>query len=121
MGEAKRKRQGPLVQGDGQAEAPQVVDTLGGRMQVRWDNGAAATPHGQPVFFAQFVATTGVLDRWVLACLPFDIPKWQRRGQTRRIGHADAGAAGKTPAPRPHHRAARRRGGRSSAVHEQDR
>ena len=28
----------------------QVVDTLGGRMHIRWDEGAAATPHGQLVF-----------------------------------------------------------------------
>ena len=33
-----------------------MVDTLGGRMHVRWDDGAAATPHGQLVFFAEFLA-----------------------------------------------------------------
>jgi hypothetical protein len=33
-------------------DQPQVVDTLGGRMHVRWDQDAAATPHGQLVFFA---------------------------------------------------------------------
>ncbi len=47
---------------------PQVVDTLGGRMHVRWDEAAAATPHGQLVFFAEFLATTGVFDRWVSSC-----------------------------------------------------
>ncbi len=47
---------------------PQVVDTLGGRMHVRWDRGAAATPHGQLVFFAEFLGATGVFERWVLAC-----------------------------------------------------
>ena len=46
----------------------QVVDTLGGRMHVRWDADAAATPHGQLVFFAEFLAATGVFDRWVSAC-----------------------------------------------------
>ena len=45
-----------------------VVDTLGGRMHVRWDSGAAATPHGQLVFFAEFLAATGVFERWVSAC-----------------------------------------------------
>jgi Transposase DDE domain group 1 len=68
MGEARRKalavRRGS---GDESAE-PQVVDTLGGRMHVRWDEGAAATPHGQLVFFAEFLATTGVFDRWVCEC-----------------------------------------------------
>lgn len=45
-----------------------VVDTLGGRMHVRWDEGAAATPNGQLVFFAEFMAAAGVFDRWVDAC-----------------------------------------------------
>ncbi|TCV02165.1 DDE family transposase, partial [Roseateles saccharophilus] len=45
-----------------------VVDTLGGRMHVRWDEGAAATPNGQLVFFAEFLAAAGVFDRWVEAC-----------------------------------------------------
>jgi len=45
-----------------------VVDTLGGRMHVRWDETAAATPHGQLVFFAEFLATTGVFNRWVETC-----------------------------------------------------
>jgi hypothetical protein len=49
-------------------DQPQVVDTLGGRMHVRWDEGAAATPHGQLVFFAEFLATTGVFERWVSSC-----------------------------------------------------
>ena len=68
MGESRRKRQGALIQGAGQAEQLQAVDTLGGRMHVGWDAGAAATPHGQLVFFAEFLAATGVFERWVSAC-----------------------------------------------------
>ena len=41
---------------------------MGGRMHVRWDEGAAATPHGQLVFFAEFLAATGVFERWVSQC-----------------------------------------------------
>ena len=52
----------------GEAEAPEVLDTLGGRMHVRWDRGAAATPHGQLVYFAEFLAATGVFDDWVSSC-----------------------------------------------------
>jgi hypothetical protein len=37
-------------------------------MHVRWDVGAAATPHGQLVFFAEFLAATGVFERWVSGC-----------------------------------------------------
>jgi Transposase DDE domain group 1 len=68
MGESKGKRQGALVGAGGAGQTAQVVDTLGGRMHVRWDEQAAATPHGQLVFFAEFLAATGVFDRWVAGC-----------------------------------------------------
>jgi Transposase DDE domain group 1 len=68
MGEHKRRRIGALARGEGGGEQPQVVDTLGGRIHVRWHEGAAATPHGQWVFFADFLATTGVFERWVSQC-----------------------------------------------------
>jgi MYXO-CTERM domain-containing protein len=68
MGEAKRRRQGAVIHGGGWCEQPQVVDTLGGRMHVRWNQGTAATPHGQLVFFAEFLGATGVFERWVSAC-----------------------------------------------------
>ena len=45
-----------------------VVDTGGGRMRVRWDETAQATPHGQLVFFAEFLRASGVFDQWVEAC-----------------------------------------------------
>jgi hypothetical protein len=43
-----------------------VVQTLGGRVHVQWDDTASATPHGQLVFFAEFLATAGVFEGWVL-------------------------------------------------------
>ncbi|WP_198970935.1 hypothetical protein [Xylophilus sp. ASV27] len=61
MGEARRKRE-QAVSAKVVGEEPMVVDTLGGRMHVRWDDGAAATPHGQLVFFAEFLAAAGVFD-----------------------------------------------------------
>lgn len=67
MGESKRKRAVALA-AEALAAGPQVVDTLGGRMHVRWDEQAAATPNGQLVFFAEFLAATGVFDRWVAGC-----------------------------------------------------
>jgi len=67
MGESKRKREVALA-AEVAAGGPQVVDTLGGRMHVRWDEQAAATPHGQLVFFAEFLAATGVFERWVSSC-----------------------------------------------------
>jgi hypothetical protein len=68
MGEAKRKQKDALVRGFVDGNRAQVVDTLGGRMHVRWDEGAATTPHGQLVFFAAFLAATGVFERWVSSC-----------------------------------------------------
>ena len=47
---------------------PMVVDTLGGRMHVRWDESSHATPNGQLVFFAEFLRAAGVFDEWVRAC-----------------------------------------------------
>lgn len=68
MGEAKRRALAARRRVDTEPSQPQVVDTLGGRMHVRWDEGAVATPHGQLVFFAEFLAATGVFDRWVERC-----------------------------------------------------
>jgi len=68
MGESKRRRMGTLARVNEGGDQPQAVDALGGRMYVRWDEGAAATPHGQLVYFAEFLAATGVFERWVSAC-----------------------------------------------------
>ncbi len=65
MGESNEPKKTALAQA---SEDAMVVDTMGGRMHVRWDESAQATPHGQIVFFAEFLATAGVFDRWVQAC-----------------------------------------------------
>ena len=59
MGEQDKPKKSVLAQAASQA---MVVDTMGGRMRVRWDEHAQATPHGQLVFFAEFLATAGVFD-----------------------------------------------------------
>jgi hypothetical protein len=65
MDEADEPKKTALAQA---SEDVMVADTMGGRMHVRWDETAHATPHGQIVFFAEFLATAGVFDRWVQAC-----------------------------------------------------
>ena len=65
MSEANEPKKTVLAQA---SEDAMVVDTLGGRVHVRWDESAQATPHGQIVFFAEFLATAGVFDRWVQDC-----------------------------------------------------
>ena len=44
------------------------VETPGGRIQIRWDLEASATPNAQLAFFAEFLATTGVYESWVSSC-----------------------------------------------------
>ncbi len=44
------------------------VETPGGRIQIRWDLEASATPNAQLAFFAEFLATTGVYESWVTSC-----------------------------------------------------
>jgi len=65
MGEANEAKKSVLAQA---SEDVMVAQTMCGRMHVRWDETAQATPHGQLVFFAEFLATAGVFDRWVAGC-----------------------------------------------------
>jgi hypothetical protein len=44
------------------------ADTLGGRVQIRWDTESTATPSGQFVFFAEFLSVTGLFEEWVNDC-----------------------------------------------------
>ena len=44
------------------------VETPGGRIQIRWDLEASATPNAQLAFFAEFLTTTGVYESWVNSC-----------------------------------------------------
>src|ERR1039457_4086171 len=44
------------------------VETPGGRIHIRWDLEASATPNAQLAFFAEFLATTGVYESWVTSC-----------------------------------------------------
>ena len=44
------------------------VETPGGRIHIRWDYEASATPNAQLAFFAEFLATAGVYESWVASC-----------------------------------------------------
>ncbi len=50
MGEADEPKKTSLAQA---SEGAMVVDTMGGRVHVRWDETAQATPHAQIMFFAE--------------------------------------------------------------------
>lgn len=64
MGERKNRQKMAVAT----VSEPLVVDTMGGRIHVQWDESAQATPNGQLVFLAEFLACTGVFDRWVETC-----------------------------------------------------
>ena len=53
MGEVIEHKKTVLAQA---SEDAMVVDTMGRRVHVRWDETAQATPHGQIAFFAEFLA-----------------------------------------------------------------
>ena len=65
MGELIERKKTAVAQA---SEAFAAVQTMGGRMHVRWDETAQATPHGQIVYFAEFLATAGIFDGWVQSC-----------------------------------------------------
>lgn len=44
------------------------VQTMGGRVQVRWETESAATPMGQLAFFIEFLNLTGLWSRWLDSC-----------------------------------------------------
>ena len=69
MGEAKTPQQ-PVLKPVSQAlaEAMACLETPGGRLQVRWDEGAAVTPFGQMAYFIEFLNLTGLLDAWIADC-----------------------------------------------------
>jgi hypothetical protein len=64
MGEAKRKREMPVK------EIAQAigVETMKGRIQVKWDTSSSATPFGQMAFFIEFLKLTGLYERWIEDC-----------------------------------------------------
>ncbi len=64
MGEAKRKlekRKEMLLSCAG-------VQTMAGRVQVRWETESAATPMGQLAYFIEFLNLTGLWSRWLGGC-----------------------------------------------------
>ena len=44
------------------------VQTMAGRIQIRWENESAATPMGQLAYFIEFLNLTGLWSRWLESC-----------------------------------------------------
>ena len=81
MGEPKNVHKGVVIavkQVGAEAALEQAqmnLMTPGGRIQVDWDTRDNATTMGQLAFFAEFLETTGLFERWVAQCpLHFSSP-----------------------------------------------
>jgi hypothetical protein len=69
MGEAKIPQELALKPvNQALAEALACLETPGGKIQVRWDEGAAVTPFGQMAYFIEFLNLAGLLDAWIADC-----------------------------------------------------
>jgi len=64
MGESKLK----LARRDETLRSCAGVQTMAGRIQVRWETDSAATPMGQLAYFIEFLNLTGLWSRWVESC-----------------------------------------------------
>jgi Transposase DDE domain group 1 len=64
MGESKLKQ----VKRDETLLKCTGVQTVAGRVQVRWEDKSAATPMGQLAFFIEFLNLTGLWARWIASC-----------------------------------------------------
>jgi len=64
MGESKRKR----LEQEKRLQSCTGVQTMAGRVQVRWGTGNAATPLGQLAYFIEYLHLTGLWSRWLENC-----------------------------------------------------
>ena len=64
MGESKLKR----VKREEMLLSCARVQTIAGRVQMRWATESAATPMGQLAYFIEFLNLTGLWSRWLEGC-----------------------------------------------------
>jgi hypothetical protein len=64
MGESKLKR----LKQDEALQRGAGLQTVGGKIHVRWEPDSAATPMGQLAYFIEFLHLTGLWSRWQEAC-----------------------------------------------------
>jgi len=64
MGESKLK----LAMRDEMLMSCAGVQTMTGRVQVRWETESSATPMGQLAYFIEFLNLTGLWSRWLESC-----------------------------------------------------
>jgi hypothetical protein len=78
MGKAKRK----LVKRKESQSSCSAVQTVAGRVQVRWEAESAATPMGQLAYFIEFLTLSGLWSRWIESCpLAYTSPNAPGKGE----------------------------------------
>lgn len=83
MGESKLKR----AQREALLMSCAGVQTMAGRVQVRWETESAATPMGQLAYFIEFLNLTGLWSRWLESCpLAYSSPNAPTKAEGRGTG-----------------------------------
>ena len=68
------------ARGEHALQAYGVIQSVSGQVQVRWDQGNAATPMGQLAYFIEYLHLTGLWSRWVESCpLSYTSPNAPRK------------------------------------------
>ena len=64
------------------------VQTVAGRVQVRWETESAATPMGQLAYFIEFLNLTGLWSRWLEDCpLTYTSPNAPSKAEVLSLIH----------------------------------
>ena len=68
MGESRIRKLAALSSAEAATSEPLLLDTVGGRLHVKFDDAASATVRGHLPFFVEFLQHSGLYERWVNAC-----------------------------------------------------
>lgn len=61
------------------------IQSVGGRVQIRWEADSAATPMGQLAYFIEFLNLSGLWSRWIESC-PLAYPSPNAPGKAEVLG-----------------------------------
>ena len=65
MGEGKRRKLAQAMKDTTRVTEVMVLDTIGGKLHVKFDHSGSATMLGQLPFFIEFLQTSGLYERWI--------------------------------------------------------
>ena len=65
MGEGKRRKLAQAMKDTTRVTEVMVLDTIGGKLHVKFDHSGSATMLGQFPFFIEFLQTSGLYEHWI--------------------------------------------------------